>query len=103
MTMQDDVLSPFVKEWAERARFMQAAIDRLGGSHHAPRIERQEDRKGNSRYVLIRRDGDRARIENGQTARAVTIRFTPDEWAMIERVILLRHGLTLADNREDNQ
>jgi len=103
MNMQNDVLEPFVQEWAERARLMQAAIDRLGGAHHAPRIERQEDRKGNSRYVLIRRDGDRSRIEKGQTARAVTIRFTPDEWAMIERVILLRHGLAIADTGKDTQ
>jgi len=103
MSMQDDVLGPFVQEWAERARLMQAAIDRLGGSHHAPRIERQEDRKGNSRYVLVRRDGDRTRILHGDRAKALTVRFSPDEWAMIERVVLLRHGLAIADTGKDTQ
>lgn len=95
--MDADVLQPFVREWMERARLLQEALDRLGNRHRAPRIERSRDRQGRDRFTLVRRDGDVERLRKNGKGRATTTRFTLDEWAMIERVVLLRHGLQPAD------
>lgn len=96
MSMDDDVLAPFEDDWRQRAQAIRDAIERLGASHEAPRIETYQDRAGRERFTLVRRDGDVARLQDGRGARASTTRFTPEEWAMIERVVLLRHGLAPA-------
>lgn len=93
---ENDVLEPFVLEWAERARKAQEAIDALTSgaqASRAPRIERR-GKAGKQRYVLVRRDGDESRILFGLEAHEVTVRFSPDEWSMITRVVLLQHGLS---------
>ena len=101
--MEDDVLAPFEDDWRQRGEQIREAIEHLGNSHQAPRIEPWTDRAGRDRFTLIRRDGEVARLQDGKEARAVTTRFTPDEWAMIERVVLLRHGLAPATlNRKDD-
>lgn len=101
MATEDDVLEPFVDEWQERQAAIAAALDRLLSTNRAPRIERTTDKSGQDHYTLIRRDGEEARARWGDEARAVTARFTPDEWAMIERVVLLRHGLAPAEIQEE--
>lgn len=94
--MENDVLVIFETEWHDRQAAIQSAVERLGASHKTPRLEPFIDRKGRERFTLVRTDGEVARL-TGRTRRAVTTRFTPEEWAMIERVVLLRHGLALAD------
>jgi hypothetical protein len=94
--LASDVLEPFLEEWAERARNAQAAVDALltgAQKSRAPRIERRRIKK-HDYHVLVRRDGDEARLLYGPDAHEVTVQFTPDEWAMITRVVFLQHGLT---------
>lgn len=96
-TPADDVLEPFVLEWAERARRAQAAVDALlADTSRVPRIERTEKRDGSTRYVLVRFDrGD------GQRGHAVTVKFTEQEWALVCSVVLATHGLKAIDTPEE--
>lgn len=94
--MAADVLEPFMEEWAERARKAQEAIDALTSGaqkSRAPRIERRRIGKSD-RYVLVRRDGDEARMLYGPDSKEVTVVLTDAEWAMITQVVFLQHGLT---------
>lgn len=96
-TPADDVLEPFVLEWAERARRAQAAVDALlADTSRVPRIERTEKRDGSTRYVLVRFDrGD------GMRGHAVTVKFTEQEWALVCSVVLATHGLRAIDTPEE--
>lgn len=80
--MRDDVLAPFKTEWEERKRI--AAEQPL--SENVPRLENR--RRG---VVLVR-------AEQGDDLRghAVTVRFTPVEWALIRSTVLGAHGLIAA-------
>lgn len=94
--MAADVLETFAEEWAERARQAQAAIDALTSGaqkSRAPRVERRRIGKRDA-YVLVRRDGDEARLLYGPDAKEVTTIFTAEEWSMITQVVFLQHGLT---------
>lgn len=94
--MAADVLETFMAEWVERARKAQEAIDALttgAQKSRAPRIERRRISKAD-RYVLVRRDGDEARLLYGPDAKEVTVNFTAAEWSMITKVVFLQHGLT---------
>lgn len=94
--MADDVLVIFEDEHKERQAAIAKAVKRLGETHNAPRIEQYTDKANRERFMLVRTDGDVARLSTRE-ARAVTTRFTPDEWAVIEQAVLLRYGLALAD------
>lgn len=94
--MAADVLEPFVAEWTERARKAQEAIDALTSGaqkSRAPRIERRRVGKSD-RMVLVRRDGDEARLLYGPDAKEVTVILSAEEWSMITQVVFLQHGLT---------
>lgn len=93
----EGVLSPFHDEWIERARKAQAAIDALTSGaqkSRAPRVERRRIGKSD-RMVLVRRDGDEARLLYGPDAKEVTVVLSPEEWSMITQVVFLQHGLTV--------
>lgn len=92
--MASDVLSPFIAEWKERARKAQAAVDAIlnAGGLRAPRIERRRRGK-REQFVLVRRDGDEARLLYGADSKEVTVVLSDREWALIEQVVLIRHGL----------
>lgn len=88
--MDDDVLAPFEEEHAERKR--RAAEERARqeiARGTVPRIERQGKK---STVVLVRS------VPNDDDGHAVTVRFTPAEWATIKREILAEHDL--AEYRE---
>lgn len=95
--MSADVLETFAEEWAERARRAQEAIDALTSGAQKSRAPRMERRRVGKRdaYVLVRRDGDEARLLYGPDAKEVTTVFSADEWQMITTVVLLQHGLTV--------
>lgn len=94
--MAADVLETFAEEWAERARKAQEAIDALTSGaqkSRTPRIERRRIGK-RDRMVLVRRNGDEARLLYGADAKEVTTIFSAAEWSMITQVVFLQHGLT---------
>jgi hypothetical protein len=85
--MTDDVLSPFEDEVRER----NAIWDSSGP---APRLRVQKHRDGSTTRVLIRSDGQHFE-QNGVPVRikGVTVWFTREEWALIERAVLAGLGL----------
>lgn len=83
--MDDDVLEPFEAEHAERKR--RAAEERARqqiARGTVPRIERQ----GKAATVVLVRS-----VPNDDDGHAVTVRFTPAEWATVKREVLAEHDL----------
>ena len=50
------------------------------------RVRHWADRKGNNRVTLFR-------SEHNPLHRAVTVKFTPEEWHLIRRTVLAEYGL----------
>lgn len=92
----DDVLEPFISEWAERARKAQAAVDAILAQHASatvPRIEVGRRVGGARAFVLVRSDPPEAR--------STTVWFTDHEWALIQSAVLASHGLRATDTPEE--
>lgn len=92
----DDVLEPFVTEWAERARKAQEAIDAILAQHASatvPRIESGRRVGGARAWVLVRSDPPEGR--------STTVWFTDHEWALIQSAVLAAHGLRAIDTPEE--
>jgi hypothetical protein len=60
-----------------------------------PRIRHWADRAGRNRVTLFR-------SERNPLHRAVTVRFTPEEWTLVRRTVLAEYGLiSEAQSREN--
>lgn len=94
-TPDDDVLEPFVTEWAERARRAKEAIDAIlaaNASTRVPRLEVGRRVGGAHAYVLVRNDPP--------DKRSTTVWFSDEEWALVSRAVLLSHGLKATNEQE---
>jgi len=87
MTDSENVLEPFVAEVKER----DAIWDSRGP---APRLRIQNHRDGSITRVLHRSDGRKVE-QNGIPVRikGVTVWFSNEEWALLERAVLAGLGL----------
>ena len=85
--MTDDVLPQFEDELRERNAIWES-------SGPAPRLRVQNHRDGTTSRILVRSDGQRFE-QNGVPVRikGVTVWFSKEEWALIERAVLAGLGL----------
>lgn len=81
--MDDDVLSPFEKEQAERKRRAVEEANRRS-EQVVPRIEQQGRKRTR---VMVRSEPIDA------DGHSVTVRFTDAEWEVVRRTVLADHGL----------
>jgi len=88
MTDAENVLAHFEHEVTERNAIWKADADT------APRLRVQKHRDGSITRVLVRSNGRRFE-QNGIPVRikGVTVWFSEEEWALIERAVLAGLGL----------
>jgi hypothetical protein len=86
--VSDGVLEPFEAEVRERDAIWKA------DAKTAPRLRVQKHRDGSITRVLVRSNGQQFE-QNGVPVKikGVTVWFSPEEWALIERAVLAGLGL----------